>query len=548
MNSKPVVTAVLTTFVAIASLACAQDFQDEQFTDLRLSLPSGEETDDAIKSIKASFSADFARAEKSDSSKSYLSRKLLESAIETSDDPVSRYAGAIEAKRLAIESADVKTLAKCIEFIISHYRVIPSQLNAESFEKVNVAAAPFPVVTEFGGVLLIAVEDAAKSDDLDATRRLLVVADRVARRVSDKALKGKFERADEVVKNLLQQRVDYESAVGRIENDSNDLVSQEVVGIYLGLRLNDWEEGEKHIAISGNERLLALFQRECSQTSGIAEGLSLADDWWDWAATQKEPVKSQGKVIAADRYQSLLPQTSGLAKKRAEERLKSVGTPFPVRRGATLSVSTEVELALPDEVLFYRSFDDGSAEGKVGRAIEFNPSEHVDIETNDLPSGNDARSVLFWLRTDQTDRDAVAFRYGELQPLDAVYLCLLDTSRGVPGRQGSIQKGQAVVGSVGGAGEFGAGPILTDGEWHHYALTHDGITTSIFIDGKRVGQARRTFRTSPTTLIRLGRYDDGPTMRGAMDDFVILDRVARTNEIQKIMSDGVMKTMGKSSK
>lgn len=74
-------------------------------------------------------------------------------------------------------------------------------------------------------------------------------------------------------------------------------------------------------------------------------------------------------------------------------------------------------------------------------------------------------------------------------------------------------------------------PDILDGEWHHAAVTHDGVKQTIYCDGEVIGNGNLALASSATNCTIAGVFEGAfnQYFQGTMDEVRIWD-VARTQE------------------
>ena len=74
-----------------------------------------------------------------------------------------------------------------------------------------------------------------------------------------------------------------------------------------------------------------------------------------------------------------------------------------------------------------------------------------------------------------------------------------------------------------------------DGEWHHYAMSSDGSTVTLYVDGISVDSYSVSSPiTENLTEIYVGCRETGSQLNGLIDDFAIFDRAVPADEIRAI--------------
>jgi len=85
---------------------------------------------------------------------------------------------------------------------------------------------------------------------------------------------------------------------------------------------------------------------------------------------------------------------------------------------------------------------------------------------------------------------------------------------------------------------------LPTGAWHHVAVTKNGNTGTLYVDGSVVG-TNNSMTLSPSSLgtttqnwVGRSQYSGDPYLNGAVDDFLIYDRALSLSEVQALASGG----------
>jgi hypothetical protein len=88
---------------------------------------------------------------------------------------------------------------------------------------------------------------------------------------------------------------------------------------------------------------------------------------------------------------------------------------------------------------------------------------------------------------------------------------------------------------------------LYDGNWHHIAGTHDGVTTArLYFDGNRVAETTTYAYTPPPTtqVMTLNRLNQTPIYPGEVDDVSVWNGAMSATEVVALFNDGLGVTPG----
>jgi hypothetical protein len=151
-------------------------------------------------------------------------------------------------------------------------------------------------------------------------------------------------------------------------------------------------------------------------------------------------------------------------------------------------------------------------------------NQYIDLGNPGLPSGKSPRSITLWAKTnDIPDNYRFAVSYGK-----AVY----------SGAMIIGQKGKDLYG-----GSYGNDLMVKDfwdvGDWHHIALTYDGITAKMYADGMEVIVATKNWNLVLDKAY-IGRQVNGlQYWNGEIDDVRIYNDALSGDEVNLIYSASV---------
>ena len=172
--------------------------------------------------------------------------------------------------------------------------------------------------------------------------------------------------------------------------------------------------------------------------------------------------------------------------------------------------------------------------GKLGSALVFDGGDHVDTGASILPATGNF-TAMGWVKTG-TDHDGTMMGQG---PSTASRLILYGT-RDSSGDIARLYLGDQVVVST---------TKTNDDQWHHVALSREGTTFRIFVDGVNEGTgssgtAVPTGGASDNTM--LGRADNATNFgfRGTLDDMAIWDETLSISEVGAVHALGNSPTFG----
>lgn len=169
--------------------------------------------------------------------------------------------------------------------------------------------------------------------------------------------------------------------------------------------------------------------------------------------------------------------------------------------------------------------------GMIGQAFRFDGTDdYAEMPDSGLPMGAAPRSVEFWARVAPGARGTwVPILYGRRVSADAFYVLIKGRSACIGGWGGGL------------VDACGARDV-TDGEWHHVALTYDGrVDVRLYVDGRPETAISKTYSTTSSGALCLAwpRAQGAEFYRGLLDDIAIYDRALTPAEIEAIFEAGI---------
>ncbi|WP_115864074.1 LamG-like jellyroll fold domain-containing protein [Halorussus litoreus] len=168
-------------------------------------------------------------------------------------------------------------------------------------------------------------------------------------------------------------------------------------------------------------------------------------------------------------------------------------------------------------------------EGHNGSAIALDESDRLRADASPSIDGNGNVTLSTWFRTEE----GVDYENDVKYPRIAL--------KGEPtafentmGYQISMSRGTLLGGLGDGPGAATVrGPRVDDGEWHHAALTWNGSTVTLYLDGTVVDRAQWSGDVGNDDPLMVGRG-----FPGAIDDLRIYERSLSADEVANLYSSG----------
>jgi hypothetical protein len=185
----------------------------------------------------------------------------------------------------------------------------------------------------------------------------------------------------------------------------------------------------------------------------------------------------------------------------------------------------------------------GFSAGIVGQAFNFQNAPNAtsgqyagNTSPVGLPRGNSARTLDLWFRT-ATDlsttgqTESALFEYGAQNTADAIggHAFGLITSANAPGKLYFTGEGQDLAGTT----------TIQPNVWYHAAVTYDGTTVTLYLNGQVENSAARMLNTFPDQNgLTIGLRPGSAVWNGQIDEVELFDRALSQAEIQAIYNAG----------
>jgi hypothetical protein len=173
----------------------------------------------------------------------------------------------------------------------------------------------------------------------------------------------------------------------------------------------------------------------------------------------------------------------------------------------------------------------GFTTGMVNQAFDLNGSTSYAqaAAPAGLPLGSSPRTILLWCKTPrklETSTESALIQYGS----DANGRMFgLITSGNAPGKLYFFGYNR----------DLASDTTLSPDTWHHVAVTYDGITVRLFLDGQPDGSAVRSLDTALNAAgLTIGSRPDGSKWLGQLDEVMIFNRALDPAEIAAIHAAG----------
>ncbi|MFY0688372.1 MAG: BspA family leucine-rich repeat surface protein, partial [Cyclobacteriaceae bacterium] len=158
-----------------------------------------------------------------------------------------------------------------------------------------------------------------------------------------------------------------------------------------------------------------------------------------------------------------------------------------------------------------------------GNAMTFDGTDdEVQLNDADLPIGTSPRSVEMWIKTSTSDLNRYFLQYGGNTTNQDFGIGVSSTGNLIVTQNGNNVQSAAVI---------------NDNAWHHVAVSFNGSTYQLYIDGQPDGSGSMTTNTTLSGTAYLGRYSGANRLIGSLDEVKVWnyaksdfsDRFTRSN-------------------
>ncbi|MDB5290722.1 MAG: hypothetical protein JWL69_1963 [Phycisphaerales bacterium] len=283
-------------------------------------VPNAAALRDARKRVNDVFADEIARAKTVDQ-KTALAKKMLTAVAEMKKDSDARYVLLGIARDLALAAGDFQEALAAVS-ALDQYQI--DGIRA----KTDVLAAASKSIQSPGDALVLVgsidhvIDEALAAGRYDVAFQLAKLAASVAKSAKDAdALSHATTRLDDV-REIEAASVGAKKAAETLARLPHDPDAKLAMGRFEGFLKGRWETSLPLLAEGSDAGLKSLAQSELDHPADASKQLGLADGWWALAEKEKGLAQRNIRAHAAQCYATALPNLTGLAKAKAERRVK----------------------------------------------------------------------------------------------------------------------------------------------------------------------------------------------------------------------------------
>lgn len=336
--------ALLALFLATTGLSAADD---------RIEAPSAEDQAKAEKTIRQLFTREYTI--KTRPGYNVLAVKLHDQALETKDDPVSRYVLLREASTLAALAGNLDLAEKAVDQMSKLYVVSGPTLKARVYETSAARYVDIESSRILAEHILVTVNEALAADEYEALTKLLKVGNSTAKIAKSVPLISAMQARTKDAETL---KVEYEKAkaiLDKLKENPDDPGANLAAGKYYSMQKGNWEKGLPLLAKGDDAALKDLATRDLAKPAETAFQIELGEAWLKVPKPESELAQKNLRWRARYWFEQALADATGDTRTKLDAYLKDI----PPREGTT--VGTRVYLVDLEE------FDVKVGHGKLGK-------------------------------------------------------------------------------------------------------------------------------------------------------------------------------------
>ncbi len=260
-------------------------------------------------------------AKKTPADRAALARKMLSQALQTDDDPASRYVLLREARELARESGDWNSALQAVEETGRRFDGETGSAKLAIYVAMSKAAKG---PEDFGAIArkqLALADEALLGDLLDVAVKAAAEASANARKAKDIPLTSKAEAKAKETGERRSWRDKVSKALDTLAKSPSDPDSNLIVGRQEGLLRGDWEKALPRLAKGSDPALKAAAERDLAKPSAAEGWVAAADGWWELAEKESGVARLNLRKRALYWYLQASTSAKGLIRTKVDKRL-----------------------------------------------------------------------------------------------------------------------------------------------------------------------------------------------------------------------------------
>lgn len=290
----------------------------------RLPVPSPSALKESETLIRDLFKDDYGR--KAPQDKLALSRKMIDLAHQTKDDPAGRFVLFSQAGELAASAGSVAGAYGAIDELSREFAVDARALKSAALQQVAQTARQPEEIRSLGLEMLKGIDLAIAADDFEGALHAVQAVSALGRKAKDITLVAKAEAKLKECEEGRARFEQYRKSVDVLSKNPNDPEACLQVGRYLCSSRGDWAQGLPLLAKGANPALKDVAARDLASPGEAPAMVAIADEWWDLSEKETAVGRAAYRRRSAYWYELAAPKLTGFTKVRAEKRLAEAAT------------------------------------------------------------------------------------------------------------------------------------------------------------------------------------------------------------------------------
>jgi hypothetical protein len=275
---------------------------------------------DARKRVNDVFADEIAKAKTADQ-KNALAKKMLAASAEMKNDSDARYVLLGMARDIALAAGDVQGALDAVSALDQY------KLDGIKAKTDVLAAASKSIQTPGDALALVGsidhvIDEALAAGRYDVAIQLAKLAASTAKSTKDADTTSHATTKLEDVREIEAASVGARKAAETLTKQPHDADAKLALGRFEGFQKGQWETSLPLLAQGSDAGLRSIAQRDLDHPADASKQVELADGWWALSEKEKGLAQRNIRAHAAQCYATALPNLTGLAKAKAEKRVK----------------------------------------------------------------------------------------------------------------------------------------------------------------------------------------------------------------------------------
>ena len=256
--------------------------------------------------------------------KNALAEQLLKKMDELNAAPTERFVMLDQAQELAVAAGNLKLALSIVNLQTREFNVDSLAARAEAMQSIQGKVTLPESSREFVAAALDLSDEAFDAKNYSLAERMSDLSLATARKINNAELIKTLVSRKDLIQESLQKVQRIADARQTLAAQPTDAAANRLLGEYLCLEENDWEQGLPHLTQSGDADLAELACADLSKPTVVDDQLELAERWWSCRFGASADFTSPYRQRAMIWYRAALASLSGLKKAKVEQRIQEL--------------------------------------------------------------------------------------------------------------------------------------------------------------------------------------------------------------------------------